>query len=74
MANYTDQIPVLRGHLEEFLATLSNVVTLLEAERLARSARELNDNVRPTRLQAQLEQATVRIEGYLPEDEDVPEE
>lgn len=76
--SYTDQITVMRGHMEEFARALSAAYTYHAADDVAREAKNIGGVHRPSNLTTALESALGHAEGYLapPEvtDERVPED
>jgi hypothetical protein len=73
---YTDQIIVLRGHLEDFLRVLDAAYGKSAAEDLVRGYATMGSGThRPSNLTRALEQARDRVQGYLHEtDHDVEDE
>jgi hypothetical protein len=69
MPDPTEEIVVLRSHLEEVLEVLNNVRGYLSAEDLAAGFRDVKPAVRPSRLTAMSGKALERVAGYLEEEE-----
>jgi len=67
-------VPVLRIHLDELLRTLTFVEGLLVAQDLQTEYKAMARVTRPSRLTQDVQKALQRVEGYLVEEENVPEE
>jgi hypothetical protein len=67
-------VPVLRMHLDELLRTLTFVEGLLVAQDLQTEYKAMATVTRPSRLTQDVQKALQRVEGYLLEEENVPEE
>lgn len=65
MADPTDQIVVLRTHLEETQDVLNSLRGYLVAKDLAEAFRQLKPTNRPSRLTVQVDKALQHIAGYL---------
>jgi hypothetical protein len=66
MVEYTDTIPVLRGHLEEMLQALQAAYGKSYAEDMARRYSQMDSSQhRAARLTGVLESQVGRVEGYL---------
>jgi len=71
---YTDQILVLRGHLEEIYEALDSAYGYHTADDLARQFKNVGGTHRPSNLTKRIEKALGRTEGYLEADEnELPE-
>lgn len=70
MAEPTDQIPVLRVHLDEIHRALDNSFGFHVADDLARQYKNVGGTHRPSNLTKALETALNRVEGYLAIDYD----
>lgn len=73
---YTDEVPVLRGHLEETHEALLTAQAYHQALDLADAARNVGGPQRPSNISRRLDKAVARVEGYLAtqeEDDDVPQ-
>lgn len=69
MSDPTEQIVVLRSHLEEVREVLSNVSGYLAAQDLAQTYHDVKPAIRPSRLTVMTDKAFQRIAGYLEEEE-----
>lgn len=66
MTEYTDQVMVLRGHLEEILQALQAAYGKAYAEDMARRYSQMDSpQHRGARLTGVLETQVQRVEGYL---------
>lgn len=63
--SYTDQVTVMRGHLEEFARALSAAYTYHAADDVRREAKNIGGIHQPSRLTTALESALGHAEGYL---------
>jgi len=73
--DYTESIPVLRGHMEEIYEALDNAYGHHVATDLARQYQNTGGTHRPSNLTRKLEKALNRTEGYLEvETDELPEE
>jgi hypothetical protein len=73
---YTDQVTVLRGHLEEVYRAVDNAYGYHMADDLARQYKNTGGVHKPSNLTKVLSKATEHLEGYLQkeEEDDVSEE
>lgn len=71
---YTQKIKVLLGHLEEIYQAVDSAYAYHVSEDLQQKYRNIGANDKPSRLTVALGKALAHIEGYLQEEEDVPEE
>lgn len=67
MASYTDQVIILRGHLEDIHEALDSATNFHVADDLARKFKNVGGTHRPSNLTTRLENALDRVEGYLAE-------
>jgi hypothetical protein len=67
---YTEQVSVLRGHLEEWLDALEAAYGYHAANDLAQQYRNVGGTTRHSNLTKRLESALERVTGYLIEEED----
>lgn len=72
MPSPTDQLPVLRVHLEQLVAAIDTAYGYHSADDLARQFKNVGGTSRPSNLTRRLEQALELGNGYLaqPEEED----
>lgn len=68
-----DTVPVLRLHLEEFQKTLTFVEGLLVAQDLQREYAAMANTTRPSRLTQDVQRQLERLNGYLQENDELPE-
>lgn len=62
---YTDQVPVMQGHLEEIFIALDNATGYHLADDLARQYKNVGGTHRPSNLTKRLQKARDNVEGYL---------
>lgn len=70
MANPTDQIPVLRLHLEEIFRALDTSHKAMVADDLSRQYKNIGGVYQPSNLTKALAKALGHTEGYLLVEED----
>jgi hypothetical protein len=69
----TDQIVVLRYHLEEILRTLDAAYGFHSADDLARQYKSMTTRFVPSNLTKSLERSLARVGGYLEIQEEIDE-